>query len=465
MNTALHSPLIFVAGGMFLAVLSLLFAFGGDSDGKIVRRSTRLRERLSAVTVGVDLQLRREFGDKSALDRLVRRLTPQPRAIAPAPRPHRPEDRPWQLWRGLLRGRGGGGHRRDGMSRHAAAGASDRAPRRAVAAASGDRLFGQAPREEVHQPAARGDRPHGAQHQIGPAHHRVVPDHRARDSRPRRRRIPPDLRSDPHRPAGRSGAVGYGAPDRRARDEVPGRHPWRCSARPAAISPRRWRTSTTILRRRRQMRLKVKALSSEARASAMIIGALPFLMMARAVGRGCGISVGAVHRASRQPSARRRRRQHDHRSARHGENGAVRHMNVIWSLWAGLQGEAGARDSRRTCRPGDDRGAGTGAAAREFDGLARAQPPATACASARRPRAGAPAHRQSAQCADGPAAHGDGAPQALDRRGGATHRRAAGASRLARARRAHHLHGAARRHARALSASSLSSRSPRTRCR
>jgi len=36
----------------------------------------------------------------------------------------------------------------------------------------------------------------------------------------------------------------------------------------------------TILRRRRQMRLKVKALSSEARASAMIIGALPFLMMA-----------------------------------------------------------------------------------------------------------------------------------------------------------------------------------------
>jgi tight adherence protein B len=33
-----------------------------------------------------------------------------------------------------------------------------------------------------------------------------------------------------------------------------------------------------ILRRRRQMRLKVKALSSEARASAMIIGSLPFLM-------------------------------------------------------------------------------------------------------------------------------------------------------------------------------------------
>jgi tight adherence protein B len=34
-----------------------------------------------------------------------------------------------------------------------------------------------------------------------------------------------------------------------------------------------------ILRRRRQMKLKVKAMSSEARASAMIIGALPFIMM------------------------------------------------------------------------------------------------------------------------------------------------------------------------------------------
>ncbi len=35
----------------------------------------------------------------------------------------------------------------------------------------------------------------------------------------------------------------------------------------------------SILRRRRQMRLKVRAMSSEARASAMIIGALPFIMM------------------------------------------------------------------------------------------------------------------------------------------------------------------------------------------
>jgi tight adherence protein B len=36
----------------------------------------------------------------------------------------------------------------------------------------------------------------------------------------------------------------------------------------------------TVLRRRRQMRLKIKAMSSEARASAMIIGSLPFIMFA-----------------------------------------------------------------------------------------------------------------------------------------------------------------------------------------
>jgi len=36
----------------------------------------------------------------------------------------------------------------------------------------------------------------------------------------------------------------------------------------------------TILRRRRQMKLKIKAMSSEARASAAIIGALPFIMLA-----------------------------------------------------------------------------------------------------------------------------------------------------------------------------------------
>jgi tight adherence protein B len=81
MSGLMHNPLLLVASGLFLAVLSLLLAFGGEGDGKILRRSARLRGRLSAVAVGIDLQLRREFGDKSALDRLVHRLTPQPQLL------------------------------------------------------------------------------------------------------------------------------------------------------------------------------------------------------------------------------------------------------------------------------------------------------------------------------------------------------------------------------------------------
>jgi tight adherence protein B len=73
--------LLMLGGGMFVAVISLLFAFADDAGGKIVRRSGRLRERLHHVVSSADLQLRREFGDKGALDRLVRRLTPQPEQL------------------------------------------------------------------------------------------------------------------------------------------------------------------------------------------------------------------------------------------------------------------------------------------------------------------------------------------------------------------------------------------------
>src|SRR6185437_14883706 len=67
-----------IAGGMIVAVIALLFAFGDDNGGRIVKRATRLRQRLHHVVTSSDLQLRREFGDQGALDRLVRRLTPQP---------------------------------------------------------------------------------------------------------------------------------------------------------------------------------------------------------------------------------------------------------------------------------------------------------------------------------------------------------------------------------------------------
>lgn len=79
--TSSSTMLIFIAGGMFLSVLSLLFAFGGEGDGKLGRRAGRMRDRLNHVTTSVDLQLRREMGEKGALDRLVHRLTPQPQQL------------------------------------------------------------------------------------------------------------------------------------------------------------------------------------------------------------------------------------------------------------------------------------------------------------------------------------------------------------------------------------------------
>jgi tight adherence protein B len=56
----------------------VLFAFGDDNGGRIGKRAGRLGARLHHVVTSADLQLRREYGDKSALDRLVHRLTPHP---------------------------------------------------------------------------------------------------------------------------------------------------------------------------------------------------------------------------------------------------------------------------------------------------------------------------------------------------------------------------------------------------
>lgn len=78
MSELLQDPLFLTAGGVFLFILSLLFAFGDDDGGKLSRRSSRLRDRLTTVATAADLQLLRGTGDKSVFDRLVRRLTPQP---------------------------------------------------------------------------------------------------------------------------------------------------------------------------------------------------------------------------------------------------------------------------------------------------------------------------------------------------------------------------------------------------
>ena len=47
----------------------------------------------------------------------------------------------------------------------------------------------------------------------------------------------------------------------------------------AAICPRRWATWPRVLRDRKRLQGKIKAMSSEAKASAMIIGSLPPAVM------------------------------------------------------------------------------------------------------------------------------------------------------------------------------------------
>ena len=53
------------------------------------------------------------------------------------------------------------------------------------------------------------------------------------------------------------------------------------------------------MRRREQMKLKIKAMSSEARASAMIIGSLPFIMFGVIYLDRPGLHDEAVHRSPR----------------------------------------------------------------------------------------------------------------------------------------------------------------------
>jgi tight adherence protein B len=77
----MNPALILLAIGSFSAMAMLIYALGDEGAGKIAKRAQRIGARLHHVVVSGDLQLRREFGDASALDRLVRRLTPQPHLL------------------------------------------------------------------------------------------------------------------------------------------------------------------------------------------------------------------------------------------------------------------------------------------------------------------------------------------------------------------------------------------------
>jgi len=74
------------------------------------------------------------------------------------------------------------------------------------------------------------------------------------------------------------------------------------------------------------MRLKIKAMSSEARASAAIIGALPFIMLAILSGVNPDY-IGKLFTTSMgNMIACRRRLQHGTRRLHHAEDGSLRHL-------------------------------------------------------------------------------------------------------------------------------------------
>jgi len=278
MSELLQDPLFLTASGIFIFVLSLLFAFGDDDSGKLGRRSSRLRDRLTTVATAADLQLLRGNGDKGFFDHLVRRLTPQPD----------------QLRKRLMR-----------TGRQIGLGTYGLACLVVAAMAGGGAIMGGlSPLLAL---------PIGLLVGLWIPH--IFVGFLARGRMKKFTNLLPEAISLMVRSI-KSGLpiaesfqiIGRELPDpigiefRRLCDQMRMGQPidqalWDTAAR-VGVPEMKFLVVTlqvqretggnlaetlenldNILRRRRQMRLKVKALSSEARASAMIIGALPFLMM------------------------------------------------------------------------------------------------------------------------------------------------------------------------------------------
>ncbi len=74
----MNDPMVLMLGaGIGIVLICLFFAFGDDSKKKQAKRVDRLRTR-GQETAGEALQLRKEGGDRKKLDQLVRRFVPKP---------------------------------------------------------------------------------------------------------------------------------------------------------------------------------------------------------------------------------------------------------------------------------------------------------------------------------------------------------------------------------------------------
>jgi tight adherence protein B len=80
MSGLFGDPTLLLGIGVGVSLLCLFFAFGDDEGKKQQKRVDRLKSR-GLAPAGEALQLRREIGDKRKLDQMVRRILPRPELL------------------------------------------------------------------------------------------------------------------------------------------------------------------------------------------------------------------------------------------------------------------------------------------------------------------------------------------------------------------------------------------------
>jgi tight adherence protein B len=278
MSVFLDDPmLLFLALGLGVSLLCLFFAFGDNKETKQAKRVERLKTRGQQMTRDA-LQLRRDQGDRGRVDQIVRRLLPRPE---------------------LLRER----LQRTGKS--ISLGAYGAACVLTTLAGIGGLLFGGI---SLMLAIPFGLLiglwvPHYAVNFLAKRHTNNFSKHFNQAVGLMIRGIKSGLPiTETFQIVGNETPDPVGAEFRQISDQIRLGHPpeqalWDAAKRidtpelkflVVTLSIQRetggnlaetLENLDNVLRRRRQMRLKVKAMSSEARASAMIIGALPFVMV------------------------------------------------------------------------------------------------------------------------------------------------------------------------------------------
>ena len=278
MSDLLDSPAILVASGLGVSLLLLLLAFADGGQRKLGRRVERLRTRAQPASSASELKLRRHGGDERLIDQLARRLMP---------RPHLLRERLHRTGRAI------------GLGTYGLACLI-------VAVASGISMVigGVAPMLALPGALLAGLwLPHLAVGWLAARRSlrftKTFPEAIGLMVRSIKSGLPV---TESFQIVGQEVADPVGAEFRQMSDQIRLGQPleqalWDATRRVATPEMKFLAVTLSIqretggnlaetlenldnvLRRRRQMRLKVRAMSSEARASAMIIGALPFLMM------------------------------------------------------------------------------------------------------------------------------------------------------------------------------------------